>query len=79
MAVSVPRKIFRRAVDRNLLKRRIREAYRILKPGLYDKLQQQQRCCYLVIQYRAKEITDYNTIKDHLEKALAGVVSSLNE
>lgn len=31
MAVSVPKKLFKRAVKRNLLKRRIREAYRHLK------------------------------------------------
>jgi ribonuclease P protein component len=40
-AVLVPRRKFRRAVDRNLMKRRIREACRrnknILYPSLYEK------------------------------------------
>lgn len=31
MAVAVPKRLFKRAVMRNLLKRRIREAYRLLK------------------------------------------------
>ncbi len=34
MMVSVPKKLFRRAVKRNLLKRRMREAYRLQKERL---------------------------------------------
>ena len=32
--VSVPKRLFKRAVKRNLLKRRIREAYRLRKPAV---------------------------------------------
>ena len=53
--VSVPKRSFKRAVRRNLLKRRIREAYRrqkgLLAPG-YD----------LMIVYSPKEVLPYETI-----------------
>ena len=36
-AFSVPKRLFKRAVDRNLLKRRMREVYRINKQYLQEK------------------------------------------
>jgi len=37
-AVTVPKKRFPKAVDRNRIKRQIREAYRLSKPMLYEKI-----------------------------------------
>ncbi len=34
MMVSVPKRLFRRAVKRNLLKRRVREAYRLHREAM---------------------------------------------
>ncbi|MCJ7716413.1 MAG: ribonuclease P protein component [Anaerolineales bacterium] len=63
MAVSVPKRLFKRAVDRNLLKRRIREAYRLNKQGLYDLLLQSDQKLHLLIQYTQKEIADFRSIE----------------
>jgi len=78
MAVSVPKRLFKRAVDRNLLKRRIREAYRLNKRVLYDLLVQDNRKLHMVIQYQQKEILDFHSIETGLVKGLAILSENLN-
>ena len=70
MAVSVPKRLFKRAVDRNLLKRRIREAYRLQKPVFLEFLQASGLSLLVVIQYRGREIESYQTIEKKMRKAL---------
>jgi ribonuclease P protein component len=79
MAVSVPKRLFKRAVDRNLLKRRIREAYRLNKRELYDFFLQENRKLHMVIQYQQKEISDFHTIEKGLLKGLAKLEEQLKE
>ena len=69
--IAVPKRRFKRAVDRNLLKRRIREGYRINKQAfLYEFLDQQQATIIFSIQYIGKEIHDYKFIELKLKEAL---------
>ena len=70
MAVAVPKRLFRNAVDRNLLKRRIREAYRQHKRELFRELSDKGTSVYLVIQYQRQEIADYHTIGNAVKKGL---------
>lgn len=70
MAISVPKRLFKRAVDRNLLKRRIREAYRLNKHALYDLLQQGDLKLHVLIQYTQKEIADFRNIEAGIRKVL---------
>ena len=70
MTVSVPKRLFRRAVDRNLLKRRIREAYRQNKKELYAVLQQKEIKLDLMIQYQNREIESFHVIEKSLIKGL---------
>lgn len=77
MLVSVPKRIFKRAVDRNLLKRRIREVYRQNKTELYGKLEAENKIMHLGIQYNKKEILSYTEIETAFKNALGQLMAEL--
>jgi len=66
MAVSVPKRLFKNAVDRNLLKRRIKESYRLSKHEMYDFLKEKNLKLYLLIQYTQEDMKDYGVIKSSM-------------
>ena len=65
LLVSVPKKLFKRAVKRNLLKRRIRESWRRLKHGL-----QTEKHMDVLIIYSTKEVLTYQEIYECIERVI---------
>jgi ribonuclease P protein component len=74
VVINVSKKRFKRAHDRNLIKRRTREAYRLHKSAdLYPLLPQQDQTLLLSIQFIGKEHYEYA----FFEKKLAGALKKL--
>lgn len=68
--VSVPRKRFKKAVDRNRIKRLAREGYRHNKTELYSFLQSKKLLCLLAFIYTGKEIAQAAEIRAKISLSL---------
>ncbi|MBE9511037.1 MAG: ribonuclease P protein component [Bacteroidetes bacterium] len=77
VAVSVSKKLFKRAVDRNTIKRRTLEAYRLNKHELYKFLESKNFGLVLIIIYREKQIIDYNSIEKGIISAFQYFIKNL--
>lgn len=71
----VPKRSFKRAHDRNKLKRRMREAYRLNKAPFYELIKSKNKKMLLCFLFVGKKTEEYKTIEaallQHLKKASA--------
>jgi ribonuclease P protein component len=70
---SVSKRGFRHAVTRNLVKRRMREAYRKNKYLLYDMLESENKQIVFVVIVKGDTVPDYLTI----EKSIKDMINRL--
>lgn len=66
-SLSVPKRAFPKAVDRNRLRRLVREAWRLNKSWLYDRLDDEKQYAFMVL-YTAKEPMELPKIEDAMRR-----------
>lgn len=74
VAFSVPKRKFKKAVDRNRIKRLLREAYRKEKPMLYSAI---SKPYVLMITYIGNEELSYSDIEKKMKKLLENFINEI--
>ena len=68
VGVSVSKRLFKRAVDRNRIKRLMREAYRLNKQIIYEAETNKQYA--MMFLYLVKEMPDFKIVEERVVKLL---------
>ncbi|MDR2562824.1 MAG: ribonuclease P protein component [Prevotellaceae bacterium] len=77
--ISVPKRNHKRAVKRNFLKRRIREAYRLNKNLIYSACTDDRLTVNLIIIYVSHRISEYQEIERKLVEALESLAKRVEK
>ena len=70
MGVSVPKRNFKSAVDRNRIKRQIKEAYRLNKSAFINDLLQKKKKLAMMVIFASNKKLEYSQIEKLITSAL---------
>jgi ribonuclease P protein component len=76
---SVPKRLFKHAVDRNRIKRLMRESYRKVKVDLKIDLHNKKMSLFLMWVYKSNEISKYALIEHKMKKTVIHLQQIINE
>jgi ribonuclease P protein component len=79
VAFSVSKRGFRHAFTRNLIKRRMREAYRKNKYLLYDFLAAENKQVVLIVIIRGNKVPDFPSIEKSIIEMLNKTIARIRE
>ena len=77
--IGVSSKNFKRAVDRNRIKRLTREAWRLQKNELKEKIRTSGKHLNVFFIYTGKEVPDFTLVKDKVAVALKKLLNKIDE
>ncbi|GHT08712.1 ribonuclease P protein component [Bacteroidia bacterium] len=75
--VSAPKKKFKHAVDRNRLKRLIRDTYRLNKTNLYEAVQKKDSSWLVGFLYVGDSLCTYSEMETAMQKALMTLIQKI--
>lgn len=73
--INVSKRNFKKAVDRNYIKRLIKEAYRKNKNTLYEFLSKNNIKLYIFVSYNTKEILKFQDIETKLQALIKKIIN----
>ena len=76
-AFAVSKRNFKRAVKRNLMKRRMREAYRLNKLALYDELAAKELHIAAMFIFIGKDLAEFAALEKAMFSALKKIAAKL--
>ena len=75
--ISIPKRNIKLASKRNILKRRINEAFRVNKIHLYTKLDETNKQINIAVIYQHGEILAYKLIEEKIKLLLSRLIKEL--
>lgn len=76
---SVPKKKFKRAVDRNRIKRLMRESYRLNKHELLELAQSRSKKWSIGLIYRSSEMPEFKEVNGKIILSLQRLIQEINQ